>query len=368
MKNRIINLLKIITLLYLFFLSIDLLGFGFKVLGKDFAEIIIKNTKNPIISLFIGIISTAIVQSSSLTTSMTVAMVAAGTITLKNAVPIIMGANIGTTITNIIVSFLHINRKEEFRLGFSAAIVHDIFNLFCTAIFFPLQLLTGIFDKIGLKAALLFTGSKNIEFESPIKIIVKPVKNFVYDIIKFFTNSKYICGVSLIFISLIILFFALLFIVKIMRKIMENKIEITFNNIIDKAPILGIVLGTIITMTIQSSSVTTSMLVPIVAAGALSIETAFSITLGANIGTTITAILASFAGNVYGLAIALVHLFFNLFGVLIFAPFKTIRNIPVKCALKFGELAAENKKLAIIYVLIIFFVLPILIMLIYNVI
>ena len=104
--------------LYLFFISIELIGAAFKGFGKGFAEQLIATTSNPIMGLFIGILATTLVQSSSMTTSILVGMVAVGTISVRNAIPVVMGANIGTTVTNTIVAMAHITRKQEFQRAF----------------------------------------------------------------------------------------------------------------------------------------------------------------------------------------------------------------------------------------------------------
>ncbi len=134
------NFLLFVFFLYLFFLSIELMGSAFKGFGRDFAERFISTTSNPFVGLFIGILTTSIAQSSSLTTSIIVGMVASGTITIPNAIPIIMGANIGTTVTSLIVAMAHINRKQEFRKAFAGATVHDAFNVLSVIVLMPLHL------------------------------------------------------------------------------------------------------------------------------------------------------------------------------------------------------------------------------------
>ena len=116
MTRRLQALLAIIffaALLYGFFLGLDLMGIGFKLFGKDFAKMLLEQTANPLVGLFAGILATSLVQSSSTTTSMTVALVAAGGLTIEGAIPIIMGANIGTSVTNTLVSLGHGRRKME---------------------------------------------------------------------------------------------------------------------------------------------------------------------------------------------------------------------------------------------------------------
>ncbi|MGB5893124.1 MAG: Na/Pi symporter [Ignavibacteriaceae bacterium] len=120
---------QLLLFLYLFFLSLGMMGGSLKLFGKDFSETLIATTTNPFIGLFIGILATSVIQSSSSTTSIVVGMVAAGALTIESAIPIVMGANIGTSITNIIASLPQIKRNNEFRRAFSAAIVHDFFNV-----------------------------------------------------------------------------------------------------------------------------------------------------------------------------------------------------------------------------------------------
>ena len=93
---------------------------GIKLLGGDFANTVMATTSNPLTALFIGILATTLFQSSSTTTSLIVGMVSGGALTLSGAIPMIMGANIGTTVTNTIISIGYINRDKEFQRAFSA--------------------------------------------------------------------------------------------------------------------------------------------------------------------------------------------------------------------------------------------------------
>jgi len=137
----------VILSLYLFLVGINGLSTAIKYLGGDFAEKMLSTTSNPFISLFIGIFSTTIFQSSSTTTSLIVGMVSSGALNLGGAIPMIMGANIGTTVTNIIVSIGHINRGNEFKRAFAAATVHDFFNVLAVLILFPIEIALDYWKK-----------------------------------------------------------------------------------------------------------------------------------------------------------------------------------------------------------------------------
>ncbi|MCZ6621799.1 MAG: Na/Pi symporter, partial [Deltaproteobacteria bacterium] len=123
------RIIQLLIFLYLFLFSINLMGASLKMFGKGFAETLIASTSVPLVGLFIGILATSLIQSSSSTTAIVVGMVGGGVLTVSNAIPIIMGANIGTSVTNTLVSLAHINRTLEFRRSFSASTVHDFFNL-----------------------------------------------------------------------------------------------------------------------------------------------------------------------------------------------------------------------------------------------
>jgi sodium-dependent phosphate cotransporter len=368
MKNTLKAFLRILSvgvLLYLFLVSIGLMGAAFKGFGKGFAENLIRTTSNPFIGLFIGILATSIVQSSSTTTSVVVGIVGAGGLTVANAIPIIMGANIGTTVTNTIVSLGHVSRRDEFRRAISAATVHDFFNLICVTIMFPLELATGFLEKFATLMSSWFEGVGGFKFISPVKLATKPAVHFIEKIIALFINSTLANYIFMLIVSMLLLFFALYFIVKVMKSLVINRAEIVLDNVISRSSLLGLFAGLFFTIIVQSSSITTSLLIPLVAAGILTVESAFPITIGANIGTTTTAILASFAtGNISAIIIAFAHFLFNLTGTLFIYPIKFFRIIPINIAKAFGDLAAEKRRYALFYVLGVFFVLPVLLILI----
>jgi len=368
MNNTIKTISRILTvalLLYLFLVSIGLMGAAFKGFGKGFAENLIKTTANPFVGLFVGILATSLVQSSSTTTSIVVGMVGSGVIEVPYAIPIIMGANIGTTVTNTLVSLGHVSRRDEFRRAISAATVHDFFNVICVSIMFPLELATGFLQKSATWMSAKFAGAGGIKFVSPIKLATKPTVQLIHDVTRSLSGSALGAYIFMLVLSMFLLFFALYFIVKIMKSLVVNRAEIVLDNVISKSPMLGLLAGLAFTVIVQSSSITTSLLIPLVAAGILTIEGAFPITIGANIGTTATAMLAAFAtGNISAIIIAFAHFLFNLIGTVFIYPIRFFRMVPISLAKSFGNLAAEKRVYALIYVLGVFFIVPALLILI----
>ena len=365
-NNTLKSLSKVLLvagLLYCFLVSIGLMGAAFKGFGKGFAEQLIQTTSNPFIGLFIGILATSIVQSSSTTTSIVVGMVGSGVLQVSCAIPIIMGANIGTTVTNTLVSLGHVSRRDEFRRAIGAATVHDFFNLICVSVLFPLELLTGYLEKTATLMSSLFKDVGGVKFTSPIKVATAPVVQGIQAAIswlcQFISSSSIFANVFVLVASFILLFFSLYFLVRVMKSLVVKRAEIILDNVISRHAFLGFLAGLFFTIVVQSSSVTTSLLVPLVAAGILTIEAAFPITIGANIGTTTTAILASFAtGNISAVVIAFAHFLFNLTGAVCIYPIKWCRIIPIRLAKGLGNLAAEKRRYAAAYVLGVFFVIP----------
>lgn len=348
------------AMLFTFFCGISLLGDSFKLLGEGFAEQLITATSNPFAGLLIGILSTVLVQSSSLTTSMTVALVSSGSISIGNAVPIVMGANIGTTITCAVVSLGHITRNNEFELAYAGANVHDFFNLLSVIVFLPLQMYTGFLDKAASALSSFFYGAAaGTSFQSPIKMVAKPVVNAVQGLfLQTMEFSDKSAGIICIIIAIVFIFTSMAFMVKVMRQLAASRVEHSINRIFSASPYLTLLIGAGITAIIQASGITTCMIVPMIGAGLITIEQAFPLTVGANIGTTITALMAALAGNQAGLTIAFVHLLFNVCGTLIFFVPPFMRRIPIGLARLMAHFFVRHKKLVFVYILLVFFIIP----------
>ena len=362
------KILAIFTVLYIFLVSIGLIGAAFKGIGRGYAEQLMSNNAGPLIGLLIGVLATSLIQSSSTTTSIVVGMVAAGTfgnntsIAVAAAVPYIMGANIGTSITNTIVSLGHITSKAEFRRAFSASIVHDFFNIIAVIILLPIQLSTGILSKAAVWFAELFIGTEAIAFKSPIKIVTKPTVHWISDLFKQQDIINY--NALLMIIAFILLFLSLKYLTKLIKSLVIERLEAFFDSHIFKTALRAMFFGFFITIMVQSSSITTSLVVPMAGAGILSLKQIFPYSLGANIGTTVTAILASLvSGTITPVAVAFSHLLFNICGILIIWPIPLIRNIPIKMAEWMGDKAVQNRIFPILYIIIVFFVVPLFIIL-----
>ncbi|MBL7157413.1 MAG: Na/Pi symporter [Candidatus Omnitrophica bacterium] len=332
---------------------------AFKGFGSGFAEQLITTTSNPFVGLFIGILATSIIQSSGTTTSMVVAFVASGILSVRSAIPIIMGANIGTTVTCTLVALGHITRKEEFKRAFGGSIMHDLFNILTVIILFPIEMSTRYLEKAGIFLSNAFNDIGGAAITSPIKLIVKPAVNFVDSVVRNYINTSEITlNIIILAIALALLFMSLYNMTRVMKALVMEKADTVFDKVIRKNAILAMFMGMLFTATVRSSSITTSILVPLIAAGILQLEHSFPIVLGANVGTTITAMIAALTGNIAGITIAFVHLVFNLTGIFIIYPLKQIRRIPVVLARFIAEVCTRRKALVAAYVLGMFYLLP----------
>ena len=355
LASIILKIFGVIAALYMFLVGINGMSSAIKHMGAGVAESIFTATSNPFVALFIGVFATVLFQSSSTTTSLIVGMVSSGALGISGAIPMIMGANIGTTVTNTIVSVGHINKGNEFKRAFAASTVHDFFNILAVIIIFPIEITFHFIEKLARTLAeMLFGSVLNVDVlqaKSPIKAAVKSGAKFI-ESFAFDNNIVYLV------ISVLITFLCLASIVKLLRSLVLEKIEAFFDQYIFKTAIRAIGFGIILTIMVQSSSITTSLVVPLAGAGVLTLQKIFPFTLGANIGTTVTALLAALTGTVAALIAAISHLLFNIFGILIIYCIPQLRAIPLMLAEKISELSVKNKFIPIIYLAVMFGVIP----------
>ena len=365
MEHPLVRGAVVLALLYVFLVGVNGLGAGFRALGEGVLDSFFAATENPFVSLMIGILATTLVQSSSVTTAMIVGLVAApeNPIPVANAIPMIMGANIGTTVTNTIASLAHMGRKEEFRRAFSVATVHDFFNYMAVLVLLPVEMATGYLQRMAVALTGMLSGVGGGDYDSPIKNAIKAGGAPIEAALEALLPTERLAAVCYILLSGALIFAALLGIVTVMRASMQNHVESLVSRALVRHALIAMIVGTVVTVMVQSSSITTSLLVPLAGAGVLKLEQAFPVTLGANIGTTVTALLAALAATdanaAAGLTIALVHLLFNLSGTLLIYPFAPIRRLPMLFARKLADVAVESKAWAIAYVVGLFYVIPI---------
>jgi sodium-dependent phosphate cotransporter len=407
-----LGVLAVCFFLYFFLFGLDLLGSGAKVLGGCTAGELFGDETNPIAGLMIGVLATVLLQSSSTTTSIIVSLVGAESVSVKQGIYMIMGANIGTSVTNTIVAMGHMGDGDQLERAFAGATVHDMFNFLSVAILLPLEAATGYLYHLTYACVKNFDTKEGEKWEGPVKKIVSPLgkkviianKNVIKAVAKggscasFYpinctdpnNPSAKTCAVGLIacnkdsdkcpaffqsdadkhddqtsglvvfILGLAILFVCLFGLVTILQKMLLG----TSTRVIYKATningYLGILLGAGITILVQSSSITTSALTPLVGMGVLRLEQMLPLTLGANIGTTITAILAALLSTTDAMQVALAHLFFNVTGIIIWYPIPFMRQVPLHAARQLGRATRIWRGFPIVYIIVMFFLVPLL--------
>jgi sodium-dependent phosphate cotransporter len=346
------RVLTLLFLLYAFLVSIGMLGKAFKMFSGGFVGGLIESASNPLLGLFVGILATTLVQSSSTTTSLVVALVGSGSMPIDTAIPIVMGANIGTSVTNTLVSLGHVTRGQEFARAFAASTVHDFFNLLAVIVLFPLQMGTNFLGTLSSQMAHLFAEVGGLAFASPLKLLTGPAVKAAATL---FENHPWL----LLICALVIMFASLRYLVVALKAIVLGRVEAFFDETLFANAGRAMLFGLLITVLVQSSSITTSLAVPLAGAGILTLVQIFPYTLGANIGTTITAMLAALAvGEVNAVTVAFAHLLFNICGIAVVWPLPGIRKIPQRLSESFAAVAANRRWIAVAYILVCFYAVP----------
>lgn len=360
-KPQWLRWIVLTLLVYVMLLAVSMIGSGFQYATGDQARELFNFASNPIMGLIIGMVSTALIQSSSTVTSIIVGMVAGG-LPITIAIPMMMGANIGTSITNTLVSLGHVRQKEEFQRAFNAATIHDFFNVLSVLIFLPLEMAFGVLEFLsGQLVALIHTGEAlGVGGVNPIKAVTKPVTELVSESLQFLPSVY--PGVAKIFIGILLIVASITYMGKIMKSLMVGKAKALLHKSIGQGPLSGIASGAIVTVLVQSSSTTTSLMVPLVGAGVLKARDIYPFTLGANVGTCITALIAALGvvgvNSGFALQIALVHLIYNVLGVTLIYGVRFLRDIPINLSYQLSVLASEQKLYGAAYVGGLFFIIP----------
>ncbi|CAE7201453.1 Slc34a2 [Symbiodinium natans] len=437
--------------LYCFLFGLDLMGVSFKALGGKGAGKLFTITENPISGLMVGILATVLVQSSSTSTSIVVGLVAAGQLDVHNAIPLVMGANIGTSVTNTIVSMAHVGERSELERAFSGATVHDMFNMLSVIVLLPLEVIVGAIQGEGgpiywlsMGMADAIVSKSEVTFPSPIKAIVDPIVDHFMDpdkaVIKALSlgpptavpgnldshveGSSSFCvssamhhawakvdeavlsswascpqelcgegarclqnadsfykehieggeiiasgflkplgdvagGAVALAISLLAICLALFCLVKLLHALVLGRAKTMILRATSMNDYLAMAVGAILTFVVQSSSVVTSALTPLCGLGLIMVEKMLPVTLGANIGTTCTALLAAVAELKHdGLQIAFCHLLFNIFGILVWFPVPSMRGVVIGAAKMLGFYASYWRMVPLLYIFVMFLVVP----------
>jgi len=425
----VVGLAGVLFFLYFFLLGLDLLGNGAKVLTGCTAGALFGDDTNPIAGLMIGILATVLLQSSSTTTSIVVSLVGAGVLYVRPAIYMIMGANIGTSVTNTIVAMGQMGDGDQLERAFGGATVHDMFNFLTVGVLLPVEAATGYLyylTKAMVKNATFRDGKK---WTGPVKKIISPLSSHIIKVNKNVVNEvasgavtcpdyyptfcagaasnggainyktcadtksypdsrvglitcdktsgscpaffkdgasaaddKASGGVTLV-LGLILLVICLVGLVSILQKMLMGVSTRVIYKATNINGYIAMLIGAGLTVLVQSSSITTSVLTPLVGMGVIQLEQMYPLTLGANIGTTVTALMAALVSDsIESLQVSLAHLFFNITGIIIWYPVPLMRRVPLNMARTLGKGTRWWRGLPALYIGVCFFALPLLLL------
>jgi solute carrier family 34 (sodium-dependent phosphate cotransporter) len=352
-RHTVLLIVYILLAFLLFFFALHLLESSFEQLGSETINSIISTVANPFTGFFIGLIITAMIQSSSTTTAFVVGLVATNSLTLENGIPIIMGANVGTTITALIVSLAYISKKKEFRRAVGAGSYHCFFNLLTLLVLFPLEYYYHFLSRISFFLADSISGPAAVTPTSAVS--ASSVDSLTNSILTLVPNL-----LAVVLLAFLLLFASIVLFRRVISNLLKARSPEAFSRFVFKGKIKALGWGLVTTAAIRSSTITTSVVVPIVAKKIATLREAAPFIMGANLGTTITGFIALLfnINSTAALSIAIAHFLFNLIGVLLFYPIPTLAELPLSISSALGKLSARNRIAIFAFVLSIFFLIP----------
>jgi len=381
LSNDKVRLLIVLAFgIFLFISSLEGVKSGFKLIFAEWQKGIlgmITDNTAPVTGLAIGILSTALVQSSSAVVAATMVsmsgMVASGlpmVDAMRFGVPMVLGANIGTTVTNTIVVF-GVRRgmtMSEFGDTIPGVIVDDVYEFLTITLFFILEMTSGFISKTTLRIGEYLSSSVGLEAvlasfdKTIIDIIIKeplvtPLKNLVVNL-----AGQRVGGVALFIFWFLVIIFSMGLITKGLENLIqtdwEDKIKAAFNS-----PARSFFTGFSITWLVGSSSIGTSLMVPFLATKVVDLRKAYPYLCGCNMGTTVdlSQIYGYIVGGIVGVMLGSAHVMLNIIALLLWLV-SPLRFVPVKVSEWIGMKIQANENAAmslVIWVVVIFFILPI---------
>eukprot|EP00064_Thunnus_orientalis_P004752 superscaffoldBa00000442_g4764 len=378
----------LVLLLYIFVCSLDILSSAFQLAGGRVAGDIFQENailSNPVAGLVVGILVTVLVQSSSTSTSIIVSLVSSGLLDVRSAIPIIMGSNIGTSVTNTIVALMQAGEREEFERAFAGATVHDCFNWLSVLVLLPLEAVSGLLRYLSQVVVNTLQFSTGEEAPELLKVLTEPLTKKIIQLdrsviaaiatgdqsVRNKSLVKHWClttnmmvldnettwrthnlskhtqkcmhlfvdcslsdlaiGLILLACSLLVLCSCLILLVKLLNSLLRGQVANAINTVVNTdfpfpftwlAGYLALLVGAGMTFLVQSSSVFTSAITPLI-----------------------------------GIGVALCHFFFNLLGILLWYPIPATR-LPIRMACALGNCTSRYRWFAVLYLLVCFLLLP----------
>jgi solute carrier family 34 (sodium-dependent phosphate cotransporter) len=361
--TRVLGWFGVAGLLYLLVCAVSIISRGFRGLGGDAAHTMFAFAANPAVGLCVGVLATVLIQSSTTTTAIAVTAVGSGALPIRGAIPIILGANVGTTVTCTLVALSFVGDKNEFRRALAASTIHDFYNLLSLLIWFPLELAFHPLERLsGLMTTALY-GTAWLPDPSRFNFVraaTRPVETGVISATSHLGST--LGPLFTIVIGALLILVVVRYLGRLLKMLMVGRARDILTRVVGGNPYVAMAAGAGVTTVTQSSTITQSILVPFAGVGALTPKQVYPVTLGANLGTTFTALFAAFAvegGEArIGLQAAFVHLLYNVFSIIVIFVIPVLRPVPLWCAENLARIATERKWLVATYLIVVFIALP----------
>ncbi|CAB3400184.1 unnamed protein product [Caenorhabditis bovis] len=404
----IISLIFLVLFVYVCCLANMSTAFGLlasRGLGKAIQQSPLIN--DPISAVVVGMLATVILQSATTTTNILVTMVAANMITVHDAIPVMIGSELGSSLVNAMVSLAYSGKPEQFRRAFSAAILGDVFNICGLFVIFPMEMITGLIEKVSWWIVDPMISEQGLSFKT-LELLTDPINQFILQVnepellnatirpemfeanhsfvqrCQFANGSRiYNCpydhlfaysmlgdraiGWIVLIVSIVSLIFCLVAIVYLIQKLLEGHAAIYIRRLLSKQcpgvlkPCTGYVVM-LVGLIIQSNSIFSSSLTPLVGSGVVTLEQMYPLVLGSNIGTTFSGVLAAFSTDPSrfekALHMAMCQVNYNIIGTCLFYIIPCTRKFPVYLAVKLGNLTDRYRWFIVVFILAFFVVIP----------
>ncbi|XP_064468880.1 sodium-dependent phosphate transport protein 2C-like [Ornithodoros turicata] len=406
---------------YMFLVSLDLMSLAFRLFaGRPAGNAVVHSEviKNPVVGVLMGLLLTVLVQSSSSSTSIAVTLVGSQLLTVHDAIPIVMGANLGTSVTSSVMA-LATRREEPFRPAFAAAAVHQLFNWLTVLLIMPFELSFAFLEWSSKLAVQALDRNHRLKRYDHVRALTRPLTNYIVQLenvgpqddsdaasvnmstirtccatngskcvqecrsaFTTFRMGDQLSGLVLLFLAFLLLLGCLTAMARILGTATRFQLLLAITKFSPASQqaserdtccgrlclegYICLCLGLLMTMLLHSSSALSCMVTSLASgnpsAGGLDLQqVVYPLTLGANVGTTTTGILAALAGDSAqrsdALQLALCHTFLNVYGVLLFYPVPFMR-FPVILAHKLANTAAKYRWFPLAYLLLLFISLP----------
>src|SRR5262249_605543 len=282
-------------LIYLLICAVSIISRGFAGLGGEAAHSMFAFAANPWVGLSVGVLGTVLIQSSTTTTAIAVTAVGSGALPIRGAIPIILGANVGTTVTTTLVALTFIGSRTEFRRALAASTIHDFYNLLALLIFFPLELISHPGEGSGGAMTKGLYGRGWVAEPDRFNFIRPAIRPVVDGVTKATSHLSSTLGpLFTIVIGAALILVAVLYLGKLLKPLMVGRARDVLIKAVGRNAYLAMASGMGVTVLTQSSTITTSVLVPFAGAGILAPEQVYPVPVGANRGTKFTVGFAGF--------------------------------------------------------------------------